>query len=58
MDVTVQYNSYKGTHRLFVIRGNGPTLLGRVWLKCIQLEWSVIRAVMAIDASTAPTEVQ
>ena len=30
---------------LVVVRGNGPTLLGRNWLKHFVLDWNTIRSV-------------
>ena len=45
MQVTVRYNDYVGTHQLYVVHGDGPSLLGRDWLSKIQLDWASIRAV-------------
>ena len=38
-EVQVKYRSYSGTHTLYVVQGEGPTLLGRDWLQHIQLDW-------------------
>ena len=43
--VEVRYNKYKGTHKLYVVEGTGPTLLGRDWSRTIPLEWASIRAI-------------
>ena len=51
VDVEVHYRSYKGILKLYVVEGNGPTLLGRDWLAKIQLDWSSIKAV----AASSPT---
>ena len=51
VDVEIHYRSYKGILKLYVVEGNGPTLLVRDWLAKIQLDWSSIKAVVA----SAPT---
>ena len=38
-------NNYKGTHKLYVVEGTGPTLLGWNWLCTIPLEWASIKAI-------------
>ena len=43
--VKVSYNKYSGTHVLTVVKGTGPSLLGRDWLSCIKLDWAAIRRV-------------
>ena len=40
--VTVRYKNYSGTHDLVVVRGEGPSLLGRDWLSAIRLEWGEV----------------
>ena len=37
---------------LVVVAGNGPSLLGRNWLRHIQLEWKQIKAVAAMPTNT------
>ena len=39
MEVQVRYANYVGTHTLFIVSGNGPTLFGRDWLMHIRLDW-------------------
>ena len=41
----MEYGRYLGTLRLYVVKGSGPTLLGRDWLSKIQLDWNSIKAV-------------
>ena len=40
LQVRVKYKKYKGSHDLIVVQGSGPSLLGRDWLSCIQLDWA------------------
>ena len=37
--VEVCYGTYVGTHQLHVVKGSGPTLLGRDWLHDIRVDW-------------------
>ena len=39
MEVQVKYGEYVGKQVLYVVSGNGPTLLGRDWLMTIKLDW-------------------
>ena len=43
----VRYGAYVGTHLLYVVKGSGPTLLGRDCLRDIRLNWSSIRTLTA-----------
>ena len=47
--VSVRYGKYIGIHTLYIVEGNGPTLVGRDWLRTIPLNWANIRAVSGID---------
>ena len=38
MEVKVRHRGYEGTHTLYVVKGKGPSLLGRNWLSHIQLD--------------------
>lgn len=42
MTVTVSYHSQQGSYTLYVVKGAGPSLLGRDWLKHIRLDWKAI----------------
>jgi len=39
LHVNVKYGKYDGIHKLFVVEGSGPNLMGRNWLYYIQLDW-------------------
>ena len=42
---SLSHDPVQGTHTLTVVKGNGPSLLGRDWLSHIRLDWAEIRAV-------------
>ena len=44
-EVQVQYKSQQATLPLFVIKGQGASLLGRNWLKSIRINWSKINLI-------------
>ena len=44
--VQVTYQSQKSQELLLVVKGNGPTLLGRNWLHHIVLDWQQINQVL------------
>jgi len=39
IQVKVRYGSYVGKHILYVVNGQGPTLLGHEWLMNIKFDW-------------------
>ena len=39
LTVQVKYRDYSGSHALYVVEGNGPTLLGHDWLQHVRLDW-------------------
>ena len=45
-EVCVNYGSQVATLPLLVVKGEGPSLLGRNWLKEIRLDWQSIHMVM------------
>ena len=49
MSVSVKYGDYQGRHILYVVKGDGPALLGREWLSDIKLDWSSIKAVFCTE---------
>ena len=42
VQVTVSYGQQGGTFTLYVVKGRGPSLLGRDWLRHIRLDWKTI----------------
>ena len=51
MNTDVKYNGFEGTCNLCVIKGGGPSLLGKDWLKKIRMDWASIRSVQENDLS-------
>ena len=47
LTVDVSYHSQQGSYTLYVVKGSGPNLLGRDWLKHIRLDWKGI--VMSVN---------
>ena len=45
LQVIVTYRSQTKTLTLYIVPGNGPTLLGREWLQHIRLDWKAIASV-------------
>ena len=56
MSVRVGYKDYVGEHKLYVVKGSGPPLLGRDWLKNIRLDWVNIKRLSAESHSSAVKE--
>ena len=56
MEVEVRYGGYTGHHKLYVVRGKGPPLLGRNWLQHIRLDWASVRLMSAKSSSQAVEE--
>ena len=48
-DVFVQYEGQSATLPLIVVKGNGPTLLGRNWLGVIRINWCNIHYTPSTD---------
>ena len=51
MIVQVKYGGYVNTHELYVVEGNGPTLLGRAWLETMRLNWQSLKVDSVSDHS-------
>ena len=51
MEVEVKYGGYTGHHKLYVVKGKGPPLLGRNWLQHFRLDWASIRTISASGSS-------
>ncbi|KAK3092066.1 hypothetical protein FSP39_024867 [Pinctada imbricata] len=47
--VHVDYESFSGNLHVIVVKGRGPNLLGRDWLKSLKLNWNEIFAVKSVD---------
>ena len=56
MEVEVRYGGYTGHHKLYVVRGKGPPLLGCNWLQHIRLDWASVRLMSANSSSQAVEE--
>jgi len=52
----VEYKGQKHTLTAYITRGAGPCLLGRDWLRKIQLDWKEITSVPVQSISIAPAE--
>ena len=50
--VTVKYGEQSRKLTLYVTKGDGPCLLGREWLRSIQLDWKTIGLTILDTAST------
>ena len=53
MEVKVEYKDQEKSLCIIIVSGNGPSLLGRNWLKYIRLDWAQIAAVKAEQTSIA-----
>ena len=53
ISVDVLQKSYTGQLKLHVVPGAGPTLLGRDWLRHIQLDWRAIHTMAASNNTPA-----
>ena len=51
METKVKCSQQSKNLVLYVVAGNGPTLLGRNWLEHIQLDWKTIRKINAKQPS-------
>ena len=52
----MRYGGYTGHHKLYVVRGKGPHLLGCNWLQHIRLEWASVQLMSANSSSQAVEE--
>ena len=49
MQVKVRYGSQYASLPLYVVKGDGPNLMGRSWLRAIQLDWRSIQVVSLVS---------
>ncbi|XP_048239798.1 uncharacterized protein LOC125373034 [Haliotis rufescens] len=52
LDVIVEYQGQREDLELYVVDGPGPSLLGRSWLRKIQLDWPSIKKLTAVPRET------
>ena len=45
VNADVQYKEQRTKLPLLVVQCEGPSLLGRSWLQCLQLDWKDIRSM-------------
>ena len=50
--VAVSYNQQLSTLVLYVVKGTGPSLLGRDWLRHIKLDWKTVGQVASVNHVT------
>eukprot|EP00731_Ephydatia_muelleri_P017067 Em0010g165a len=50
--VAVSYNQQLSTLVLYVVKGTGPILLGRDWLRHIKLDWKTVGQVASVNRAT------
>ncbi|KAL5494324.1 hypothetical protein EMCRGX_G015631 [Ephydatia muelleri] len=50
--VAVSYNQQLSTLVLYVVKGTGPSLLGRDWLRHIKLDWKTVGQVASVNRAT------
>ena len=55
MSVQVKYGGYVGQQQLYIVKGRGPSLLGRDWLSHIRLDWASIK-LLAKEGTPAVSE--
>lgn len=53
-DVNVCHNGQQVTLPLVVVKGAGPSLLGRNWLDVLRLDWKEIHLVRELGSSEKP----
>ena len=44
----MSYNQQLSTLVLYVVKGTGPSLLGRDWLRHIKLDWKTVGQVASV----------
>ena len=57
MTLDVRYGSQGGAHQLYIVKGSGPSLLGRDWLQNICLNWASIKTLKAYNSQLTQHQV-
>ena len=57
MEVEVRYGGHTSHHKLYVVRGRGPPLLGRDWVQHLRLDWASIHFMFIEGNHTGVEEV-
>ena len=58
LDVSVQYGEQESQLLLIVVKGKGPSLFGRDWLKVIKLDWQGIYSLQESPLDTLLSQYQ
>ena len=51
LDVEVKHRNQEAQLALTVVEGNGPTLLGRDWLRHLRLDWATLNHISELESS-------
>ena len=54
--VEVKHNGYVGQHHLYVVEGDGPTLIGRDWLTKLKLDWASVKTLSRTETKSGLDE--
>ena len=54
--VQVRHKDYIGEHDLYVVKGDGPSLIGRDWLTQIKLDWASVRQIASDETQSKVEE--
>ena len=51
LDVEVKHRNQEAQLTLTVVEGNGPTILGRDWLRHLRLDWATLNHISEVESS-------